>query len=563
MRLYGFRVVMMLCLGLSVACGRVDQPPTCDTLADGLPIEDDAPDPTAYHLDLERLDATEWVELSLPQHVFPGFTLVLYERRIPMILDMDGRIVHAWPLVRAVGRYVLDRCGRLSVLGRDNLLKEYDWDGNLRWSWKAPGDDFPHHCHARLENLNYLVVVRDASDGTDYVAEVDRDGDMVWVWRFPEDLAEHFPQVDLERADPTHVNSAYPLPPNPWFDAGDERFRPGNVLVSARNLNSVFIVDRDSGSIVWRFEDGLDLQHEAIMIRTGEPMAGHITLFNNGYHNRGRYRHSAVWVVDPVAGEVVRDFQKDGFFSSVAGAVQPLSNGNLLVSSSQGGRVFEVAPDDRIVWEWVPPFRPMVAQRYAPDHCPQLEALGEPTLRRVWDPTRRPFVDAELFALTLPEEHRPQTINGNRRAVVPTPDFCRAVRLPPSPTAWAAYGLHPERVAEVPGPVRFRMTLEALAGTEGEPIVVVDDLVAPDDDETWKERTIPFLAEGWRRYRLCVRIEAPEGMSRKVLERTAMWANPKIMSSELRLFEPRPDLPTDVIEDAIQEQHLKALGYIR
>ena len=107
------------------------------------------------------------------------------------------------------------------------------------------------------------------------------------------------------------------------------------------------------------------------------------------------------------------------------------------------------------------------------------------------------------------------------------------------------------------------MTLEPLGETDGETIVVVDDVVSPDDEETWQERTVPFLAEAWGRYRMCVRIVAPEGMSRNASERTAMWASPKIMSSELRLFEPRPDLPTDVIEDAIQEQHLKALGYIR
>ena len=58
----------------------------------------------------------------------------------------------------------------------------------------------------------------------------------------------------------------YELPPNRWFDAGDERFRPGNILVSARNLNAIFIIDKTSGEVVWRYSDGLDYQHEAIMV---------------------------------------------------------------------------------------------------------------------------------------------------------------------------------------------------------------------------------------------------------------------------------------------------------
>ena len=51
----------------------------------------------------------------------------------------------------------------------------------------------------------------------------------------------HFPDRDRRYPDPTHINSVFELTDNRWFDAGDGRFRPGNVLVSARNLNAIFI----------------------------------------------------------------------------------------------------------------------------------------------------------------------------------------------------------------------------------------------------------------------------------------------------------------------------------
>ena len=48
------------------------------------------------------------------------------------------------------------------------------------------------------------------------------------------------------RANRTHMNSVQELPPNPLFDRGHEALRPGNILVSARNLNTLYIVARPS-----------------------------------------------------------------------------------------------------------------------------------------------------------------------------------------------------------------------------------------------------------------------------------------------------------------------------
>ena len=45
---------------------------------------------------------------------------------------------------------------------------------------------------------------------------------------------------------------------------------------------------------------------------------------------------------------------------------QKLPNGNVLITESSGGRLFEVTPDKRIVWEYINPVRVGEKDRYIP-----------------------------------------------------------------------------------------------------------------------------------------------------------------------------------------------------
>jgi len=195
------------------------------------------------HADLGGVDPEPWVRTYMPNKASPGFNLGLYRRRIPIVFDMNGRIVHAWPEVRAIGRVRLSREGRLAAIGTDNLVKEYDWEGDLTWHHQLPDNHhFPHHDLITLENGNYLILGYDGHTRTDYLHEVDRDGRVVWEWWMHEHRRS-FSGWDAKSTDPSHSNSIRELPANRWFDAGDARFRPGNILVSARNLNTIFVPD--------------------------------------------------------------------------------------------------------------------------------------------------------------------------------------------------------------------------------------------------------------------------------------------------------------------------------
>src|SRR5437764_611556 len=104
--------------------------------------------------------------------------------------------------------------------------------------------------------------------------------------------------------DVTHISSLQELPDNPWYQAGDRRFRPGNLLLSARNLNLLFIVDRQSGEVVWHHTADLDRQHEARMNGPRLPNPGRILVFNNRLGSFWGDHRSELLEIDPRDGAV-------------------------------------------------------------------------------------------------------------------------------------------------------------------------------------------------------------------------------------------------------------------
>lgn len=83
----------------------------------------------------------------------------------------------------------------------------------------------------------------------DVIYEVDWDGDIVWEWK----VSDHFEELgfdaiarNLMYRDPNyytgfgnshiagdwvHTNSMSVLGPNKWYDAGDKRFHPDNIII--------------------------------------------------------------------------------------------------------------------------------------------------------------------------------------------------------------------------------------------------------------------------------------------------------------------------------------------
>ncbi len=198
-----------------------------------------------------------------------------------------------------------------------------------------------------------------------------------------------FPNWNENRksADWLHVNAASYLGPNRWYDQGDQRFHPDNVLVSLREANIIAIIERKSGSIVWRMGPDYRLtkplselgqiigQHHPHLIPAGLPGAGNLLVFDNGGASGygapgpgapngrlavGRF-HSRVLEINPLTFEKVWEYAIPGqerflFFSHYVSSAQRLLNGNTLVTEGAIGRLFELTPAKEIVWEYVNPF---------------------------------------------------------------------------------------------------------------------------------------------------------------------------------------------------------------
>ena len=43
---------------------------------------------------------------------------------------------------------------------------------------------------------------------------------------------------------------------NKWYDAGDERFNPENIIISSRHASFIAILSRQTGDIVWTLWTG-------------------------------------------------------------------------------------------------------------------------------------------------------------------------------------------------------------------------------------------------------------------------------------------------------------------
>ncbi|WP_263263310.1 aryl-sulfate sulfotransferase [Pseudomonas sp. RIT-PI-S] len=373
--------------------------------------------PSVYPTGVTRFDASK---------AYDQFVIFSGADKATHLIDIHGQEVHRWAqagfpsavinpaLVGGQRGHVLlqtaDKApGKLGSAGNglgNQRVGELDWNGRVVWQWgdQAPGGAAQqHHDLRRLPNGNTLVLankvhplpgfkVPDVID--DLIYEVTPAGEVVWQWQASDHLGEFgfdAPQLALVKAtddpDYLHINNLGPVGPNRWFDAGDTRFAPDNLLLDSRNANFIAIIDKHSGKVVWRLGPNLPLQqrgtastlprpvdqfvgqHDAHIIPKGLPGEGHLLVFDNqgsaGYPAvaLGLISGSRVLEIDPVKGEIVWQYSAASsgqpgwaFYSSFISSARRLPNGNTLIDEGMNGRFFQVTADGEIVWEYVSPY---------------------------------------------------------------------------------------------------------------------------------------------------------------------------------------------------------------
>ena len=365
-----------------------------------------------------------------PDQCYNGYSLIL----VPCesgpevgLIDMNGSVAHRWALDQSGGvpRARLLPDGRLLLLrslqrGFAGFVQEYNWDGAVVWQYQPPEGLWPHHDVEKTADGNTLIICREETPlelrskakeperremlYSDVIQEISPDKEVVWEWH-------QYEAIDINRrinvpapvdwwpgpenntlVDWTHTNTVQALPENKWFDAGDDRFKPGNVMTSLRQLDLVMITHRDTKEVTWEYtgdyRGGTSGQHDSHMIEKGLPGEGNIIIFDNGASPTVDLSHcgcSIVLEVDPTTQEVVWVYEdRERFHSNFTSSCQRLPNGNTLILEAAHARLFEVTPDCKIVWEHVfPGPRIQRAYRYAYDHCPQMMDLPAPEERAV------------------------------------------------------------------------------------------------------------------------------------------------------------------------------------
>ena len=314
-----------------------------------------------------------------PAKAFDGYTLFSpFQGSTAYVIDMMGEVVNSWDLTddpreRNIFSVSLLENGNLFAalhlaagdappfVFKGGLIMEVDWDGNIVWQFR---DEDQHHDVRLLPNGNLLSLRAEvlppdlearvpggqpATQGTgmwtDYVAEVTLDGETVWEWHAFEHMTpEDFPINPTDARDEwTHANSVAPLP-------------DGNVLISFRNINTIGIIDRDTGDFLWTMRaPELAQQHHPSMLPNGN-----VLIFDNGGHRENSsLNYSRVIEVDVTTTEIVWEYIDKSilnFFSPFVSSAQRLPNGNTFISEGNFGRLFEITTDGEIVWEYINPY---------------------------------------------------------------------------------------------------------------------------------------------------------------------------------------------------------------
>ncbi len=286
-------------------------------------------------------------------------------------LDMDGRELHTITLPDAgEGKdCMLEPYGERSFLALAwPTLSLLDWDSRVAWtSREGQHHDVAVDRDGRIWTLLQLEATVQARGrtlpiGGHDLVRLGSDGEVEWRLSLselfadavPEDRLSHMQEV-LERSGPrspayTEASDVFHFNTVEVLDRDLAVARQGDVLLCARELDLVVIVNPETRAVVWGWGPGtLDRPHHPSVLPNGN-----LLIFDNG-RQRG---WSRLLELEPATGTIVWTYRGDpppSFSSPVRGSTQALPNGNLLVTESTRGRVFEVTRDGSIVWTFLNP----------------------------------------------------------------------------------------------------------------------------------------------------------------------------------------------------------------
>jgi hypothetical protein len=299
------------------------------------------------------------------------------------LLDANGHIAHSWKTQHQPLTTILKDSGNLLVsmtpsidvteypsAGTTGILQELDWDGNVVWEhrdnkmthdFEALPDGSIAYLRWSEAPLWFAYAVRGGSQSattsvwTNEVVVINKEHEVLWSWRAHDHMnpSAYVLNPLIPKEDWAHINSIRYIEDNPLTHT------PA-FLLSVRHTSSILLVDAGTGAIIWESPQGmLALQHDATLLPNGN-----ILTFDNGLFRKNPkpVLTSRVVEIDPRTNKVVWEYtgapgEQTKFASSIMGAAQRLGNGNTLITLSTGGRIVEITPDKKIIWEYANEFR--------------------------------------------------------------------------------------------------------------------------------------------------------------------------------------------------------------
>ena len=334
----------------------------------------------------------------------PGLTLLaafIGDHNEARLIRADGTVVQRWPL--SFSRLMPDT----SHIQPRSSVPESEWNVALHDALVEPDGslvfDFDYFGLVKVDRCGSLVwrvprmihhSIEPAEDGSLWVSslryyetnvpyphvkapftdetvmKVSAGGEVLQERSVFEMLVRYAPALYFGNAspnpDPIHINDVEALPSR--LAAAFPRFAAGDLLLSLRGLSMLLVADAVTGDIKWSHVSRLLRQHDPDFQPTGVISAfNNNTLDDESDLDRLRARSGQASTADPIGYSEIVEIDPETqrvhtryggradqpMFSRIRGQHAYLPNGNLLITESIGGRVIEVAPDGRIVWEYV------------------------------------------------------------------------------------------------------------------------------------------------------------------------------------------------------------------
>jgi hypothetical protein len=336
-------------------------------------------------------------KIDKPEKTFDGFTLCTFVSTTTsstqaILVDMRGEVVHRWAipfsrvwskpphlsvsvhdsLVCIFGTHLYDNGDLLIVFhGLESASNGYglvklDKDSNIVWSYAAR----VHHDVDVGEDGTIYAVKHDVLDvapkGLEFIATPFLSDYLVLLSPEGKELRKPISLVEAFRDSPYALllspherakrHGSLPGAPSDFLHTNCVQvlgreiaskfpyFKKGHVLISLREIDTLAMLDPQSGVISWATQGLWRRQHDAHFLDNG-----HLLLFDN----LGSPRSSRVLEYDPKSQAFLWSYPSETgtpFVSKERGMSQRLPNGNTLIVNSEGHELMEVTSEKEVVW---------------------------------------------------------------------------------------------------------------------------------------------------------------------------------------------------------------------